>query len=104
MGRRPDRRLQNHLAGERIAELAVMAATAARAGRLDRAARYAKLAKELAQRHQLPTPRALSRAVCKGCGAYLLPGASARVRLRPGRVVWTCLACGVARRVGRARG
>ena len=37
--------------------------------------------------------------VCKGCGAYLLPGITLRVRLGRKTLVRTCLECGLVKRM-----
>ncbi len=59
-----------------------------------KAHRYAELAKKIARRHALRFPRRWKRRVCKKCYAFLVPGASSRVRIYKGRVIITCLRCG----------
>lgn len=61
--------------------------------------RYVFLARKMGMRHRVRMPAHLKRKVCKGCGAYLVPGSSIRVRLRGGRVVTTCMDCGYCMRI-----
>ena len=82
---------------ERIDRLGAAARAAAADGDHDRARRYVRLARRIAQRHRCGLPRALARRSCDACDAYLRPGANARVRLRPGRVVVRC-DCGATAR------
>jgi len=63
--------------------------------------RYAHLARRIALRNRLRPPPRLKHAVCKRCGAPLVPGVNARVRLRRRRephLAVTCLECGYVRR------
>ncbi len=62
-------------------------------------------ARSIAMRHRIRIPRAYRRKFCRRCHAYLVPGATARVRIHHGRVVVTCLRCGFQRRypLGRTR-
>ncbi len=64
----------------------------------DLSKRYVLLARRIGMRHRVRMPAYLKHKVCKGCGAYLVPGASCRVRVRGGRVVTTCLECGKSSR------
>lgn len=73
------------------------------------AQRYVDLARRVAMRAQLSLPREFRRRVCRGCGAFLVPGWSSRVRVRQRRephVSITCLRCGRTYRIplGRGRG
>lgn len=61
--------------------------------------RYVFLARRISMRHRVRIPSHLKRRICKGCGAYLVPGANSRVRARSGRVVTTCLECGHYKRI-----
>jgi ribonuclease P protein subunit RPR2 len=56
--------------------------------------RYVLLARKIGMRHRVRIPAELKRRVCKGCGAFLVPGANCRVRIRDYRIVTTCLECG----------
>jgi len=61
--------------------------------------RYVFLARRIGMRHRVRMPSYLKRRICKGCGAYLVPGVSCRVRMRSGRVVTTCMECGHHKRI-----
>lgn len=86
------------IAEERVDALFEEARQAALEGELDRAHRYVELARRVAMRAQYPLPSRHRRRVCGDCYAYLLPGETARVRLRSGNVSATCLACGAVNR------
>ncbi|WP_236698190.1 ribonuclease P protein component 4 [Pyrodictium occultum] len=79
-----------------------LAVDAARRGDVDYARALVREADELRRRLRLPKPWVLRRGVCRGCGAPLVPGITARVRLvRDGRVtrlVVACLICGYLHR------
>jgi len=63
----------------------------------DRARRYVELARKIAMKGRVRLPRRLKRRFCKRCNAPLIPGETARVRLRTNRmphVSVTCLECG----------
>lgn len=60
--------------------------------------RCVELARKIAMKHRVRIPRELRRRFCRRCGAYLVPGVNARIRIHDGRVVVTCLACGSMRR------
>lgn len=96
---RRDRRTEREVARARLRELGELARREALAGRLDRADRYVEVARSIAMRTQLSLPRELRRRVCRSCYAYLLPGRTARVRLRDGVLVVTCGSCGRVNRV-----
>ncbi len=61
--------------------------------------RYVFLARRIGMRHRVRMPSHLKRRICKCCGAYLIHGASCRVRVRSGRVVTTCMECGHSKRI-----
>lgn len=82
---------------ERIERLHELAREAAATGDHDRARGYVRLARRIAERHRCGVPRAFARSICDACDAYLRPGANARVRLRPGRVVVRCDCGAIAR-------
>jgi ribonuclease P protein subunit RPR2 len=93
---------EREIARDRLARLVALADEALKAGRRDRADRYALLAWRIKTRYQLrATP--LDAAICRACFAFLKPGVTARVRLRGGFRVTTCLACGRVRRKALAR-
>lgn len=87
------------IASERIQILVERAAESARAGEPALADRYAQLARALGMRYNIRLPPQFKRRLCRACGSYLVPGRNMRVRLRPGRTVWTCLKCGSIRRM-----
>jgi len=82
------------LASDRMRILVQLADESARAGESKLADRYAQLARALGMRYNLRLPPDFKRRLCRACGSYLVPGRNLRVRLRPGRAVWTCLGCG----------
>jgi ribonuclease P protein subunit RPR2 len=58
---------------------------------------YIITARNIAMAARIRLPQPLSRSACKVCNAYLVPGETSRVRIRPRRephMVVTCLACG----------
>ena len=68
----------------------------------DLAQRYVDLARRIAMRTRSHLPRDLRRRVCRGCKAYLVPGATSRTRIRQRRephVATTCLKCGHTTRI-----
>ena len=84
---------------ERTRILYSMALEAARAGDLEYARMLTGLIRRLATRNRVRPPRSIKRGICKNCGAPLIPGVTARVRLRSqGRSfayrVVVCLECG----------
>ncbi|MFB6167487.1 MAG: ribonuclease P protein component 4 [Haloferacaceae archaeon] len=85
------------IAAERIDRLHDLASEAAAAREHDLARSYVRLARRIAERHRLRLPRRFRRFTCDRCDAYLRPGANARVRLGPGRVVIRC-DCGATAR------
>jgi len=58
-----------------------------------RSNRYVSLARKIGMRYRVRMPRELKRRMCKHCHSYLVPGSSARVRLRGRYVTVTCLIC-----------
>ena len=52
------------------------------------------------RRNRLPLPITQRHWICRGCTAILIPGVSARVRIRDGQRITTCLDCGRIRRLG----
>ena len=51
-------------------------------------------------RNRLPLPSAQRHWICRGCTSLLIPGTTARVRIRAGQRTTTCLECGRVRRLG----
>ncbi|PKK85320.1 MAG: hypothetical protein CVT48_05925 [Thermoplasmata archaeon HGW-Thermoplasmata-1] len=89
-----DKKRQRGIAEERIDRLFQLAKAAALAGRIDRAGRYMALARKMAMKIQKPLPPEMRRAVCRRCGAFMLPGSTCRTRVGGSRVTTTCLGCG----------
>jgi ribonuclease P protein subunit RPR2 len=95
VAKRRDRGSDRDLAQSRLRILLHEARAEALAGRRDLADRYAQMAMALARKHQ--TGLGGAREVCRGCGAYKA-GAAQRTRLSAGRIVSTCLRCGLVKR------
>ena len=51
-------------------------------------------------RNRLPLPIAQRHWICRGCKSILIPGESARIRIRDGQRITTCLECNLVRRFG----
>lgn len=98
MPRRRDKTGERRIAAARADRLLALARREALGPDADLAQRYARLARRVAMRHQAPLSRDQKVQVCRACGAYLVPGATSRVRLQRHRVVTTCLHCGALRR------
>jgi ribonuclease P protein subunit RPR2 len=60
--------------------------------------RYVELARKIGMRYNVRLPPELKRKICKGCKAYLALGITAKQRVKQGRVIITCNACGHANR------
>ncbi len=58
-----------------------------------RSDRYVLLARRIGMRFRVRFPKTLKRRMCKHCRSYLVPGSSARVRLRGRYITVTCLRC-----------
>ncbi len=58
-----------------------------------RSDRYVFLARRISMRFRVRFPKTLKRRMCKHCRSYLVPGSSARVRLRGRYITVTCLRC-----------
>ena len=90
------------IAIQAIYRLYSFAVEAARRGELDYARSLIREADEIRRLIRLRKPMVLRRGVCRNCGAPLVLGVTARVRLvRDGRVtrrVVTCLICGYRHR------
>ncbi|MCC6051343.1 MAG: hypothetical protein LM580_11585 [Thermofilum sp.] len=95
-----DRQLRD-LARERVAILLELAEEVLREDEA-LARRYVELAFRIAAKARLKLPRRLKRRYCRRCKTPLVPGLTARVRVKRGcggrRLVVTCLRCGFIRR------
>ncbi|WP_456487228.1 ribonuclease P protein component 4 [Candidatus Alkanophaga liquidiphilum] len=58
--------------------------------------RCVELARRIGMRYRVRLPKHLKMKMCRKCNAFLIPGLTARVRLRPKRryITTTCLRCG----------
>ena len=88
------RRRREDIAVQRIERLFELAEEEARAGVEKRSSRYLQLARAIGMRYRVRIPRHLKMRSCKGCYALLIPGKTARVRLREEYITTTCLRCG----------
>ena len=79
---------------ERIETLYDLSFNMARTGELDLARRYLTLARKIGMRYTIKIPSRLKRRTCKECRVPLLPDITSRTRIRPGKMVVTCLECG----------
>lgn len=74
------------------------AVTAVRQGNIELSKRYISIGKRLLEKTNTRKPLIYRRWVCKRCSAPLVPGLTARIRLRKNRkqiiVTKTCLLCG----------
>jgi len=67
--------------------------------------RYVQHMRNLATKYRIPLPRATRFLFCKGCkGAYSKMDGTLRVRIRNGKVLRTCPACGHVNRHDMSRG
>ncbi len=88
------KRKQEDLALQRIERLFEFADTAARKGQEQRSRRYLELARTIGMRYRVRIPRQLKARICRRCHALLIPGRTARIRLRGDYLSTTCLSCG----------
>ncbi|MBJ62964.1 MAG: hypothetical protein CMB57_06885 [Euryarchaeota archaeon] len=51
-------------------------------------------------RNRLPLPVSHRHWICRGCTSLLIPGTTAKVRIREGQRITTCLECGTIKRFG----
>jgi len=92
------------IAQQHIAHLFCMAEVASH-DRLDLTDRYVEMAVRIARRTRVHIPAHMKRRFCRSCGAYLVPGKTARVRINQRRsthLTVTCLRCGRIARYGMA--
>ncbi|MBE0517074.1 MAG: ribonuclease P [Methanophagales archaeon] len=92
------KRRSEDIAVQRIERLFERAEAEARGDRDLRSDRYVQLARTIGMRYRLRIPRTLKIQLCKGCYALLIPGKTARVRLREEYIATTCLRCGMIMR------
>ncbi|HDR46396.1 ribonuclease P protein component 4 [Methanofollis tationis] len=87
----------NRIAKERIERLFALAEEVSGTDPT-RSKRYVALARRIGMRQRVRIPADLRFRFCRRCSAYLVPGASARVRVQHGKVIVTCLVCGHQKR------
>ena len=92
--RRDRRRMAKKIARERIEILFHLARKRAEAGDLDLARRYVDLILRIARKYNIRLGREKKYHICKRCHVFLIPGKTAQVRLKKGKVVVKCLECG----------
>jgi ribonuclease P protein subunit RPR2 len=66
------------------------------------ASRYVETARKIAMSARMRLPTVYKRQACRECNAFLVPGETSRVRIKPRRephVVVTCLKCGGQTRI-----
>jgi ribonuclease P protein subunit RPR2 len=85
------------IANERIDILLEHARMRAARGEHDIARIYVRQAWRLAEKYNIRL-RKRKMWLCRNCWAYLVPGVSARIRLRREKVSITCLLCGTVKR------
>ncbi|MBI4448294.1 ribonuclease P [Candidatus Woesearchaeota archaeon] len=59
----------------------------------ERSNRYVEIARSIAMKFRVKLPSKLKRRFCKKCNSFLVPGKNCRVRMKSGKVVYTCLNC-----------
>ena len=86
------------LAIQRMRILFALGIEAARRGEYELCRRYGELIKRIAMKVRVRIPRKIKRWICKRCNAIMIPGITARVRVRNEgktlRIVTRCLVCG----------
>ncbi len=98
MGRGKKSHFVRATAWDRIETLYSLALERAREGDLALARRYTTLARKVGMRYTVRIPNRLKRFTCRSCMLPLIPGLNARVRLRNGIEIVTCLECGHLKR------
>ncbi len=97
------RRLAVDIARQAMTQLYRLSVEAAKKGDLELARRLIDHALRIHQRLRVRKPTQLRRGVCPNCHLPLIPGVTARVRLRSRgrhiRVTKTCLQCGYMLRI-----
>ncbi|MEM3396372.1 MAG: ribonuclease P protein component 4 [Thermoplasmata archaeon] len=96
MVRRGRRRTKEdlQLAEERIRWLFETSRKFFNSGWLDHSKRCIQLARKIGMRYNVRVPNELKRLYCKTCYTLLIPGRTARVRVKKARVIITCQNCG----------
>ena len=92
------KKYMRRIARERIKILYDMALREAMEGDEALAKRYVELIFKLSRKYNVRIPREMKRHMCKECHTFLIPGKTAQVRLKKGKVVIKCLRCGEYKR------
>jgi ribonuclease P protein subunit RPR2 len=87
------------IAGERIADLFALAEKEAGRSHPELASRYVALARKIGMRYNVRLLPEYRELYCRKCSVFWVEGRTVRTRLRGGRRVRTCLACGRPRRM-----
>ncbi|ALU11705.1 RNAse P, Rpr2/Rpp21 subunit [Ignicoccus islandicus DSM 13165] len=99
--KKDSRKLQRQVAREAFFELIEISRKEVRSGNWERASQLGELAFKVARKGKVRVPIETKRAFCRRCHIPLIPGITARIRLRrKGRltIVLSCLNCGYVRR------
>ncbi|MCE4625505.1 MAG: ribonuclease P [Desulfurococcales archaeon] len=92
------KRTYQDIVRQRQSYLLKIAEAAAKSGDLEYAARLGRYIKQLSMKTGVRLQRRIKRSLCKNCGLPLIPGVTARVRLKTqggfSYVVITCKRCG----------
>ncbi len=91
------------LAKQRIRWLFKLAYDETKRGNYERARRYSELIIRIAEKGKVRIPRSIKRSICKNCKVILIPGVTARVRIRSegtkgSHITVTCTLCGWMKR------
>jgi ribonuclease P protein subunit RPR2 len=92
------KRQRQEIAAGRIETLMSLADVRAKGHDIALASRYVSLARSIGMRYNVRLRSSEKLRVCKGCGGYLLPGTTLRVRMGRRTVTRTCLKCGLIKR------
>ena len=91
---RRNKHLEKRVAQDRIDTLFTLAEREALDGNWARADRYVGLARNIGMRYNVPTGQLNRLRLCRGCHAFLMPSATAKIRVGRDRITCTCLKCG----------
>jgi len=92
------KRYMRRIARERVEILYDLALEKLREGDEELSRRYVEHILNLSRKYNLRLPREMKRSICKECHTILIPGKTAQVRLKKGKVVVKCLRCGSYKR------
>ena len=87
------------VARRRIDKLYALSKEKVSEGDYELARRYTYLAKRIGMRYTVRVPRHLKQMTCESCMIPMVPGRTARVRMRNGRRILTCLKYGSIKRI-----